>query len=127
LEVPIVIRVTVLYGHPSDPEAFESYYAETHLRVKVPLMPNVSRVDLAKVIGAPEGATPQYYRIADLWFDNMAAFQESFQSEGTQAAVKDLENFATGGVTVLISETSDSQPQVPSLGRERERQKDQLS
>lgn len=28
-----MIKATVLYGHPTDPDFFEKYYAETHIPI----------------------------------------------------------------------------------------------
>src|SRR3982074_1704814 len=47
------IKLTVLYGHPTDPAAFERYYAGTHM----PLVRKIQgvRTEQAKVIGSPDG------------------------------------------------------------------------
>jgi uncharacterized protein (TIGR02118 family) len=39
----MAVKVTVLYGHPDDPEAFEEYYANTHMPL-VDEMPNLKRL-----------------------------------------------------------------------------------
>jgi uncharacterized protein (TIGR02118 family) len=67
-------------------------------------MPNVERIDLGKVIAAPDGSEPPYYRTADLWFENMDQLQNSLGSPEGQATAQDIQNFATGGATLFISE-----------------------
>ncbi len=41
------------------------------------------------------------YLIAILYFDSLEAMQAGFQSPEGQAATGDVQNFATGGVTLL--------------------------
>ena len=99
-----MVKLTVLYGQPQSPAAFEKYYAETHMPLARKM--DVRKVELSKVIGTPDGSTPPFYRIADIYFDDMAHLQRSTASPEGQATVSDLKNFATGGVTVLISEVA---------------------
>ncbi len=51
----------------------------------------------------PQEKSP-YYLIANLYWSNMQAFQEAFQSSEGQATAGDMQNFATGGATVLVGE-----------------------
>ena len=97
-----MIKLTVLYGHPSDPPAFEEYYAKTHMPL-VAKMSGFSRTQKAKVIGAPGGGKPGFYRMFEFWFENDAAMQRTMGSPEGKAAVDDLPKFATGGITVLVS------------------------
>jgi uncharacterized protein (TIGR02118 family) len=98
-----MIQLTVLYGHPTDPAAFDRHYQETHapLAQKIPGLKGY-------VVNKPASANPQepspYYLIADLYFENAAALQAGFQSAEGRAATADVENFATGGVTMLAGE-----------------------
>lgn len=96
-------KVTVLYGHPEDPEAFEEYYANTHLPIAAKI-PNVQRFEAGKVLDTPDGGETPYHRVAEIWFEDMDQLQKSMGSEQGQAATNDIPNFATGGVTVFISE-----------------------
>ncbi len=96
-------KVTVLYGHPTDPAAFEEYYANTHLPIAAKI-PGVQRFEAAKVVATPDGEEPPYHRSAELWFEDLDQLQQSMGSEEGQAATGDISNFATGGVTVFISE-----------------------
>lgn len=98
-----MIKLTVLYGHPDDPADFEDYYANNHLPIAGKI-PNVQRFESGKAVAAPEGEDAPYYRIAELWFDDAEQMQESMGSSEGQAATGDIQNFATGGATVLISE-----------------------
>ena len=98
-----MVKVTVLYGPPEDPAAFEDYYAGTHLPLAAKV-PDVRRFEASRVVGTPDGSEPPYHRIAELWFDDAAGMEASMGSEEGRAAVDDIPNFATGGVTVVVSE-----------------------
>jgi uncharacterized protein (TIGR02118 family) len=94
------VVVTVLYNEPSDPAAFEAYYAATHL----PLVDKVAGIDhtvLVKALPGADGGKPAYYRTAQLFFPDAATMTASLGSPEGQAAVADIANFADGGVTVL--------------------------
>ena len=98
-----MVKLTVLYGPPTDAAAFEEHYANTHLPLAAKL-PNVARFEASEVIGTPDGGEPPYYRIAEVVFDSAEALQASLGSEEGQATTGDIANFATGGATVVISE-----------------------
>jgi uncharacterized protein (TIGR02118 family) len=44
-----MIKLTVLYGHPTDPEAFEEYYADVHMPL-VEKIPGAERWEAARVV-----------------------------------------------------------------------------
>lgn len=96
-----MIKATLLYGHPTDPVAFENYYAETHLPIAAK-MQGVAKMELTKFISAPDGGKAAYHRMAELYFSGPAEMQATMASAEGQAAVTDLANFATGGVTMII-------------------------
>ena len=98
-----MIQLTALYGHPQDPAAFDRYYQEVHapLGLKIPGLKGWT-VDKPMAIN-PQEQSP-YYLIATLYWENMQAFQEAFQSPEGQATAADVQNFATGGVTLLLGE-----------------------
>ena len=97
-----MVKLTVLYGLPDDAEAFEDYYAKSHLSLAAKI-PNVQRFESGKV-AAPDGGSPPYQRIAELWFESASVMQESLASPEGKAATDDIPNFATGGATVFVSE-----------------------
>ena len=97
-------KLTVLYRHPTDPAAFEEYYADNYLPL-VEKIPNLRQFEAGKIIATPDGSEPPYYRIAELWFESVEQLQSSLGSSEGQAAAEDIQNFATGGATLFISET----------------------
>lgn len=100
-----MVKLTVLYGQPKSPEAFEKYYAETHMPI-ASMMQGVRRLELSKVTGTADGSPPTFYRLADLYFDDVAHMQRVMATPEGKATVADLANFATGGVTTLVSQVS---------------------
>jgi uncharacterized protein (TIGR02118 family) len=100
-----MVKLTVLYGQPKSADAFEKYYAETHMPIAAK-MQDVRKIELSKVIGTPDGAAPAFYRLADLYFDDVDHMKSVLGSPEGKATVADLANFATGGVTVLVSEVA---------------------
>lgn len=98
-----MVTATALFGHPEDPDTFEEYYANTHVPL-VEKLPNLQRYERAKIVATPDGSEPPYYRIAEVYFEDMEQMQHSLASEEGQAAVEDLQNFATGGLTLFFCE-----------------------
>lgn len=96
-----MLKATVLYGHPTDPEAFEKYYAETHTPLALKINGMV-KMELTKFISAPDGGKAAYYRMAELYFAGPAEMQQAMSSPEGQATAADLANFATGGATMII-------------------------
>ncbi len=94
-------KVTVLYGQPSDPDAFEKYYRDHHMPL-VAKMKGIAKVETTKMLGGPDGSSPEYYRMAELYFSDASHMQATMGSPEGQATAADLANFATGGVKVII-------------------------
>jgi uncharacterized protein (TIGR02118 family) len=69
-------------------------------------MKGVRKLELSRVVGTPDGSSPAYYRMADLYFDDAAHMKQVMDTPEAKATVADLANFATGGVTVLVSDVS---------------------
>ena len=90
-----------LYHTPTDPATFDAYYLLTH----VPLakgLPGLRSYEIsAGAVLTPAGQAP-YHMIAVLRFDTMSDLQTALASSTGHAVVADLENFATGGVSVLL-------------------------
>lgn len=101
-----MIKLTVLYGTPSDAAAFEQYYANTHMPL-VYKIPGLGRTEKAKVVGTPSGEAAPYCRIFEFRFDSQEHMGRVLGSAEGQAVLADVPNFATGGTTVLISQVED--------------------
>jgi uncharacterized protein (TIGR02118 family) len=99
-----MVKAVVLYRPPEDVDAFERYYADTHTALATAI-PGLQRFEAARGVATPDGSDLPYQRIAELTFEDMDALRAGLlESEEGQAAVNDIPNFATGGVTVFFAE-----------------------
>lgn len=101
-----MIRLLVLYGHPEDPAAFDRYYDQVHIPL-AKRMQGLKKWTIGKVQGTPDGKPSDYYYIADLYADSREAIEAILATPEGQAAVADVPNYATGGVTFLYTEVDD--------------------
>ena len=95
-----MIRLQVLYHHPKDPQAFDRYYYQVHLPIAKKIK-GFKRWTVGKVTGTPDGKPAPYYYFADLFAESRDAMEKILASPEGQAAVQDVPNFATGGVTFV--------------------------
>jgi len=95
-----MIKLTVLYGHPKDSETFENYYSNTHMPL-VGKIKGVAKAEITKFLPNEDGSKPEYYRLAELYFETPEGMKAALGSPEGKATTDDLANFATGGVKVL--------------------------
>jgi uncharacterized protein (TIGR02118 family) len=96
-------QVTVLYNHPEDVEAFNSYYNETH----VPLarkIPGLVGYYVHWCEPGPDGAKPPYHAIAILLGESKESLLAGLGTPEGRAAAGDVPNFATGGAQLVFGE-----------------------
>ena len=93
--------LTVCYGHPADPAAFDAYYTSTHapLAGKIPGMASFTHRHCESL----DGSQPPYYLLAELSFASREAMNGALASPESQAATADVPKFATGGVTIFVA------------------------
>ncbi len=100
-----MIKVTVLYGHPTDSAAFENYYANNHLPI-VSKMFGHEKLELTLFLNNSDGSKPDYYRMAEFWYTSLEVMQKAMSSPEGQATADDLSHYATGGVKILVGEVA---------------------
>ena len=86
----------------TDADAFEKYYSETHLPLAAKTQ-GVLKAEFSKCLPNPDGLAAAFYRIVDLYFACPAEMQAALGSPERKAMAAHLQNFATGGVTILFS------------------------
>lgn len=96
-----MIKVTVLYNRPENVDTFEKYYKEKHMHL-VHQLKELSKIECTVFTNNPDGSTPAYYRMAELYFESAAIMQQAFTSNEGRAVTGDVPNFATGGVTIIF-------------------------
>lgn len=98
-----MIRLLVLYGHPKDPAEFDRYYDSIHIPL-AKRMKGLRKWTIGKVTGTPGGDPSPFYYVADLYANSREEIDAILASPEGQAAVADVPNYATGGVTFLYTE-----------------------
>ncbi|MCA9106978.1 MAG: EthD family reductase [Planctomycetales bacterium] len=98
-----MIRLTVLYGHPTDPAEFDRYYREVHLPLAA-RMKGLKGWTIGKCEAVVPGEQPPYYLMVGLWAEDRAAMEAILASPEGQAAVADVPKFATGGATFVYDD-----------------------
>ena len=93
--------LTVCYGQPADPAAFDAYYTSTHapLAEKIPGLTSFTYRHCDSLDASP----PPYYLLAELTFPSHEALYAGLSSPEGQAAAGDVPKFATGGVTMFVA------------------------
>ncbi len=97
-----MVKLIALYRKPADTVAFDQAYFQTHIPL-VNKIPNLRRVEVSRVIGAPRGE-PEYYLIAEMYFDDKVAMDAAMASPENAEAGKNLMSFAKGLVTFVYGE-----------------------
>ncbi|MCE9524441.1 MAG: EthD family reductase [Planctomycetales bacterium] len=98
-----MVRLLVLYGLPTEPAAFDKYYEDRHIPI-AKKMKGLKKWTVGKVQVKPGEGPPPYYYIADLFMESREEFERLLATPEGQAAVADVPNYATGGVTFLYTE-----------------------
>jgi uncharacterized protein (TIGR02118 family) len=99
-------RLVVMYRTPKDSAAFDAYYFDKHVPIAKKI-PGLRRYEVSQgPVGTPAGPS-SYHLVATLHFDDMAAIQTAFASQQGQAAVADVQTFASGGVDIYMFDNRD--------------------
>jgi uncharacterized protein (TIGR02118 family) len=60
-------------------------------------------METSKCPPAADGSPPAYYRMFEIWFDNQADMSAITATPEWKKVVADVSNFATGGITRVVS------------------------
>lgn len=93
-------RLSVLYGIPTDREAFDDYYWNTHLEI-ARQRSRIRRWTVTMLEPSPAGDPAPYHCIADMYLDSPTDLKAMIESEAGRRSRLDVANFASGGVTFL--------------------------
>jgi uncharacterized protein (TIGR02118 family) len=97
-------QLVVMYKTPRDAAAFDKHYAEKHAPLAKKI-PGLRKYEVSHGPVATPGGPSGYHLVAILQYDDMAAIQRAFASAEGQAAVADVQTFATGGVDIFMFDT----------------------
>ncbi|MCL4540473.1 MAG: EthD family reductase [Bacteroidetes bacterium] len=97
-----MVKLVALFKKPTDPTSFEEHYENVHLPL-INKMPGMKRIEISKVTGAPM-TQPQFYRMAEMYFDDQNALNTAIVSPEGMASAKDLMGFARDVVQIFFAE-----------------------
>ena len=97
-----MIKLVCLYTHPADKHAFDTHYDEVHTPL-VRQLPNLSKLEIARVTGAPRGDSP-YHLICEMYWQSQAQMDADMASPEMRAVGKDARAFAGDLLTMHIAE-----------------------
>ena len=99
-------RLVVMYRTPKDAGAFDKYYFGVHVPIAKKI-PGLRKYEVSRgPIATPAGPSGLHLT-AILHFDNLGAIQAAFASPEGQRTAADVQNFATGGVEMVMFETGE--------------------
>ena len=96
-------RLTVLYGHPTDPVEFDRYYHQVHIPI-ARKMKGLKGWTIGKCQSATADQTPPYYMIVGLYAETRADLETIIASPEGQATIADVPQFATGGCSFIFDD-----------------------
>lgn len=91
--------LTVLYGRPSDPDAFRDYYVHQHLPLAKALP---GAIDLHYTLTVDTLVGENVFAAFHATFDTVDDIHAALASAQGKAAQEDVARFADGGVTILV-------------------------
>jgi uncharacterized protein (TIGR02118 family) len=97
-------QLVVMYKTPKDTAAFDKYYSDRHIPIAKKI-PGLRQYEISQGPVATPAGPSGYHLVALLEFDDLAAIQAAFGSAEGQAAVADVQNFATGGADIVMFDT----------------------
>jgi uncharacterized protein (TIGR02118 family) len=97
-----MIKLVCLYAHPADKQAFDRHYDEAHTLL-VRQLPNLHRVEIARITGAPRGESP-YYLICEMYWESRDQMDADMASPEMRAVGKDARAFAGDILTMHVAE-----------------------
>ena len=102
----MTVKLTVVYGTPEDPDAFDRHYFDVHMPI-VGRWPGVERIEVAKVTGGPGGSSSPYHLLTEIYFADTDALNAALGSDAGREAGKDFMQIAPPGSFMTVSELLD--------------------
>ncbi|MFZ2033997.1 MAG: EthD family reductase [Candidatus Dormiibacterota bacterium] len=103
----MTVKLTIVVDNPNDPDAFEALYNSPANKEGLSKIPNVQRVESAKVFPKEDGSPTPAYRTTDIYFSDYATACAAVAQSETRELFGGLARAATGGVRFLMSDIED--------------------
>ena len=84
-------------------EECHRYWREVHAGI-ARQMPGVRGYVLNLASSGPGGDEPPFDGVAELWFDDFAAYQAAFAAEAGRQTMQDVPNFTDGQLQVILAQ-----------------------
>ena len=99
-------KALVLYKTPTDPAAFDKYYAAVHIPLAKQI-PGLKKYDVSVGPVRSPASPSGVHLVAELNFNSFEALAAGMASPQGQATAADLPNFATGGVDIYLYDSKE--------------------
>jgi len=98
----MTVKLVVLYTPPADADGFDEHYLGVHGPL-AQTIPGLLHFESARLIGAADGGTQTYSRIAELSFADQAALEAALGSEQGKATAADYQQIAPSGSRMFVA------------------------
>ena len=102
--VSMAIKLTIIVDNPNDPGAFEAHYDSPTYKELLSKIPDIQRVESAKVFPKEDGSPTPAYRTIDIYFSDYATACAALESPEAGELAGGLAQAATGGIRFLLSD-----------------------
>ncbi|MGO9657910.1 MAG: EthD family reductase [Acidimicrobiales bacterium] len=103
----MAVKLTIIVDNPNDPDAFEAYYNSPASKELLGKIPDIQRVESAKVFPKEDGSPTPAYRTIDIYFSDYATACAALESPAGGELGGGLAQAATGGIRFLLSDIED--------------------
>lgn len=100
----MAVKITIIIDNPTDPEAFEAHYALPENKAFLAKIPDIQRVESAKVFPKEDGSPTPAYRTIDIYFADYDTACAALESPEAGELAGGLVKAATGGIRFLLSD-----------------------
>ena len=99
----MAVKITITFGAPVDPEAFERHYLSTHAPL-VRELPGLRGYEYGRALTNFDGSAPDAFWVVSLTFDDVEAMHAAFASAPGRKTTADMPNFISGPMKSVVSE-----------------------
>lgn len=96
------VKFMVIYPQPQDVAAFEKLYQDEHVPMAVEKLIGKTKLVATKITASPDGGTPPFYRIAEVYFPSLEILQACAQSAGGQETLAHAVKISSGGSPIFL-------------------------
>jgi uncharacterized protein (TIGR02118 family) len=105
--VSMATKLTIVVDNPTDPGAFEAHYNSPANKELLGKIPDIQRVESAKVFPKEDGSPTPAYRTIDIYFSDYATACAALSSPEAGELAGGLAQASTGGIRFLLSDIED--------------------